>query len=361
MAWSKAHASYRVFAWLLIASSIVACRASPNSVKPAATCTPCAHDATAAAATAETATPVDVIADQVVRLLQAGDGAGLFALYGPDMQHTFPVDTVRRFVSSILARHGAIMSSSRLPGDDSSDRRAYRIKAEKGDAMMSLAVDSAGRIQGLEVRPVTDAEPPTKRSDVPLGLPFRGEWSVAWGGDTYEVNRHLRDRDQRRAADLDRLGRDGKTYRGSGASNTDYYAYGEEILAVADGTVVTAVDGVPENVPGSQNPYIAPGNFVVVRHRDDLFSVYGHLQPGSIRVKVGGSVTRGTTLGLCGNSGNSSEPHLHFQLQDGPLIETSWGVTPFFANVSLVRDGKTTSPSEYTFLKGDRIREDWEP
>ena len=204
---------------------------------------------------------------------------------------------------------------------------------------------------------MTDAEPPTRRSDVPLGLPFRGEWSVAWGGDTYGVNRHARNRDQRRAADLDRLGAEGKTHRGDGATNIDYYAYGEEILAVADGTVVTAVDGVPENVPGSENPYIAPGNFVVVRHRDDLFSVYGHLQPGSIRVKAGGSVMRGTTLGLCGNSGNSSEPHLHFQLQDGPLIEKSWGVTPFFANVSLVRDGKTTSPSEYTFLKGDRIRQ----
>jgi len=84
MAWSKAHASYRVVAWLLIAPSIVPCRASPNSVTPAATCTPCAHDATATAAPEGTATPVDVIAEQVVRLLQAGDGVALFAMYGPE-------------------------------------------------------------------------------------------------------------------------------------------------------------------------------------------------------------------------------------------------------------------------------------
>ena len=338
--------------WLLmIAVSIGACRASPTTATPPTTCPPCATAASEGAAA-----PVDVLGQKVVRLLQAGDGAGLFAMYGPNMQRAFPVATVRGFVSGILAGQGAIVSSTRLPEEQPPDEAKYRLKAERGDWLMSLAFDPGGRIRGLIITPA-DAEPPVKRNDMPLGLPFRGEWSVAWGGDTYEVNRHLRNRDQRRAADIDRLGPDGKTHRGGGGSNSDYYAYGEEILAVADGTVVTAVDGVPENVPGSENPYMAFGNVVVLRHRDDLFSVYGHLQPANIRVKVGGSVTRGTTLGLCGNSGNSSEPHLHFQLQDGPLIEKSWGVTPFFANVSLVRDGKTTSPSEYTFLKGDRIRQ----
>jgi murein DD-endopeptidase MepM/ murein hydrolase activator NlpD len=145
------------------------------------------------------------------------------------------------------------------------------------------------------------------------------------------------------------------THRGEGASNSDYYAYGEEVLAVADGIVVTVIDGVPENEPGAGNPYIMPGNAVVVQHDGGVFSVYAHLQPGSIRAKVGGLVRRGTTLGLCGNSGSSSEPHLHFHLQDGPRIEDSWGVTPVFDSVSVIRDGKTMTLDDYTFLRGDLV------
>lgn len=61
--------------------------------------------------------------------------------------------------------------------------------------------------------------------------------------------------------------------------------------------------------------------------------------------------------GLCGNSGNSSEPHLHFQLQDGPLFEKSWGVDAVFRDVPVVRDGKPGKIAEYTWLKGDLVGE----
>jgi murein DD-endopeptidase MepM/ murein hydrolase activator NlpD len=81
-----------------------------------------------------------------------------------------------------------------------------------------------------------------------------------------------------------------------------------------------------------------------------------HLQPGKIRVKPGAAVKRGTVLGLVGNSGHSTEPHLHFQLQDGPDGNTSLGVEPAFDKVVVTRGGgKTETVSGYTFLKGDRI------
>jgi murein DD-endopeptidase MepM/ murein hydrolase activator NlpD len=339
-----------MLSWLVVAGSICACNSTPVPI--ATTCPPCAQ----AGDTGSVKSKVDAVADEVVRRLQADDGAGLFALYGPRMQQTFPVDHVRSFVSGVLAGKGAIVSSTRLPGDGSPDRGEYRLTAEKGNWSMDLAVDQGGRIQGLKIAPLTDGEPPVARSDIPLGLPFRGEWSVYWGGDRKELNYHIADPSQRRAADLEQMGPDGKTHRGSGTSNSDYYAYGQEIIAVAEGKVVTVVDGVPENVPGSKNPYMTTGNAVVIQHDPTLYSMYAHLQPGSVRVKVGSAVQRGTTLGLCGNSGNSTEPHLHFQLQDGPLIEKSWGVTPIFANVSVVHEGRTTTVNEYTFLKGDRVR-----
>jgi murein DD-endopeptidase MepM/ murein hydrolase activator NlpD len=124
---------------------------------------------------------------------------------------------------------------------------------------------------------------------------------------------------------------------------------------VADGTVVTAVDGAPENVPESLNPNMGTGNMVILQHEPGLFSACLHLQPGSITVKPGAKVKRGKTLGLCGNSGNSIEPHLHFQLQDGPLFAGSWGIEAVFPEVAVTRNGTSTTMAAYTFLKGDRV------
>jgi murein DD-endopeptidase MepM/ murein hydrolase activator NlpD len=74
-------------------------------------------------------------------------------------------------------------------------------------------------------------------------------------------------------------------------------------------------------------------------------------------VRPGDLVHRGAVLGLCGNSGHSTEPHLHFQLQDGPDDNTSWGVEAVFDAVVVTRARQTQSSSDYTFLKDDRIRE----
>jgi len=68
-------------------------------------------------------------------------------------------------------------------------------------------------------------------------------------------------------------------------------------------------------------------------------------------------VKKGALLGFCGNTGNSSEPHIHFQLQDGPSIDHSWGIEPMFANVSVVRGGTSSVMPSYTWLKGDLVGE----
>jgi murein DD-endopeptidase MepM/ murein hydrolase activator NlpD len=74
-----------------------------------------------------------------------------------------------------------------------------------------------------------------------------------------------------------------------------------------------------------------------------------------MRVKKGDRVKRGQPLGRCGNSGQSTEPHLHFQLQDGPRIESAWGVEPVFDRVALIRNGKQSTTVQYRFLKGDLV------
>jgi murein DD-endopeptidase MepM/ murein hydrolase activator NlpD len=127
------------------------------------------------------------------------------------------------------------------------------------------------------------------------------------------VNYHAALRDQRFAYDIV-VARDGATHSGDGKHNTDYFAYGQAIVAPGDGVVATLEDGVPENVPGEMNPAHAAGNYVIVDHGDGEFPLLAHMIPGSFRVKVGDRVRAGQEIGRCGNSGNSSEPHLHYHV-----------------------------------------------
>ncbi len=129
---------------------------------------------------------------------------------------------------------------------------------------------------------------------------------------------------ERYAVDWIKLGEDGKNYAGDPKKNSSYHAYGQEIFSVAAGKVVAVKDGIPENVPNAKEMAVAidletiGGNYVIVDIGGGLYSFYAHLQPDKIRVKPGDAVAAGQVLGLLGNSGNSTEPHLHFHLIDRP-------------------------------------------
>jgi murein DD-endopeptidase MepM/ murein hydrolase activator NlpD len=112
-------------------------------------------------------------------------------------------------------------------------------------------------------------------------------------------------------------------------TNKMFFAYGAEILAVATGTVVFVKDGIPENIP--QNEGFKPavpmtrttnaGNWIAIDLGNHRYALYAHLQPGSIRVKVGEKVRKGQVIALLGNSGNASGPHLHFHIGDEYRID----------------------------------------
>jgi murein DD-endopeptidase MepM/ murein hydrolase activator NlpD len=112
------------------------------------------------------------------------------------------------------------------------------------------------------------------------------------------------------------------SFEGDPSDNASYFLYGADALAVAPGRIIATSDGMAENVPTDPPPpedvATATGNHVVQALDDGHFALYAHLQPGSLRVQPGDEVTRGQVLGLVGNSGNSTEPHLHFHVMDGP-------------------------------------------
>jgi len=117
-----------------------------------------------------------------------------------------------------------------------------------------------------------------------------------------------------------------------------YPFFGDEVISSTAGKVARVVEGLPETPPGALPPSTAAGasgNWVSVAVGDGRYLLYAHLQPGSIKVKVGDRVRVGQLLGLLGSSGNSNAPHLHFQMMDGPTPVDSNGLPYRFSRFSV--------------------------
>lgn len=204
--------------------------------------------------------------------------------------------------------------------------------------------DSA-QVQALEGAAVTVSRPLA-----PIGPPLRGgPWLVGNGPSNASGHRRalipvdgMPAIAQRYAIDYVQVDSANRTFRGDRLKNESYYAEGLDALAVADGMVVAVKDSIPENVPGINSRAVpitletVGGNHVIVDIGGGRFAFYAHLKPGSIRVRNGERVRRGQVLGLVGNSGNSTEPHLHFHLSDGNSPLGSEGVPYQHASFDLV-------------------------
>jgi hypothetical protein len=183
---------------------------------------------------------------------------------------------------------------------------------------LELAFDVDGRLTALSTRPAAKEAPTLlalHKTKAELRLPFEGAWYVLWGGRKYDDNRHTPVPDMRYAMDVFIVKGPG-TFQAAGTRNEDYWAFGQPMLAPADGVVVAVENGVPDNVPNQPRPGVLYGNTVVIDHGTGEYSLLGHLQKGSVTVKPGERVVAGQQVARCGNSGMSTEPHLHYQLMD---------------------------------------------
>lgn len=155
-------------------------------------------------------------------------------------------------------------------------------------------------------------------SQVPFRLPFDGLWYVVWGGMSELDNYHQAYSNQAYAYDIV-VWRDGGTCSEPCSAVEDYHVYGQPLLAPADAEVVIAEDGHPDMIPGEEtDTENIAGNHVALAVSDTEYVFIAHMQPGSVAVDVGDVVSAGDVIGAVGNSGNTSEPHIHIHLQDGP-------------------------------------------
>jgi hypothetical protein len=268
-----------------------------------------------------------------------------------------PLEKSTPFFQGMVAQYGKIEKLD-TPNYFPPDKAVFPAHFEHGFLDITVVLDKQDKIIGLLFLPHTPDIPKVEKHQTQLSLPFKDKWLVVWGGDTKELNQHHDVPNQQFAFDLLGVNETGKTRKGNDNTNEDYFAFGREIIAPADGVVTDVIDGVRDNVPGSMNPYSALGNAVFIQHRENEVSVLAHLKLDSIKVKVGDKVTKGQIIGLCGNSGNSSEPHLHYHLQNTPIIQDGTGIKCLFRNVTIVKNGREQVKTNYSPIKGDVITAD---
>lgn len=226
------------------------------------------------------------------------------------------------------------------------------------EKLISLQVvfelNEAGALTGLQFNSEfpDDESAPLERNVSDLILPFHDEWYVFWGGKKASDNYHNSYTSMKGAFDFWVMGSNGLSHRAGAQVNEDFYAFGKEIIAPVAGKVIYAFDKVKDNNWPAMNAAAGFGNVVLLETDKKEYLVFAHLQHGSVSLEEGQWVKQGDRLGLCGNSGNSTEPHLHFQLQQSPNFNSATGAWIYFRDILV--NGKNRG--DYIPMKGDKIK-----
>ncbi len=291
------------------------------------------------------------VVNRMVKAINEEDYAGVGKDFAQSMEDFFPLEKREPFFQNLTAQYGKIQKLDE-PRLVPPNKAIFVAHCERGKLDITAWLDNDNKVIGLLFLPHKPDIPVPEKHRTEMSLPFKGRWLVLWGGDTKELNIHHDATNQKFAFDFLGVDENGKTHKGDGKVNEDYFAFGREVLAPADGIVTDVINGVRDNVPGSMNPSSALGNAVFIQHREHEVSVLAHLKLDSITVKVGDKVKKGQIIGRCGNSGNSSEPHIHYHLQNTPVIQDGTGIKCYFQKVILIDGAKKQPKMNYSPVKG---------
>lgn len=183
-----------------------------------------------------------------------------------------------------------------------------------------------------------------------LILPFKGTWLVSNGGRTAETNSHIRPpesgpQNQLYAYDF-RMESSGQEKKLEA-----FKVFGKDVLSPGKGIVIQVIDGSIDVLPGERDRSVGVGNALIIDHRNGEYSLLCHFKHSSIQVKVGDEVQQGQIIGQCGNTGNSTQPHIHFNLQAEPLMHRAQPLLAQFKKI--IVDGK--EKENYEPVRGQKV------
>lgn len=289
-----------------------------------------------------------LVSTKLVSFLNENKNDSIVAMFSPEMKALFSIEKFTQLNAGLKMQLGSIKKIKFIRLQNVS--AFYETTFDNAVLGLTITLNLKNEIAGLLFKPYS--EPKTlERNTTKMHLPFKEAWTVFWGGDTQELNYHVESVAQKNAFDIMILDDNGSTHKGTGGANEDYYAFGKELFAPCDGEVVLVVDGVKDNIPGTKNPIYIPGNTVIIKTDKNEFVFFAHFKQHSIVVKQGQKLNAGDLLGLCGNSGNSSEPHLHFHLQNTEDMNIATGAKCYFDQIKVNGVNKT----DYSPIKGDKI------
>lgn len=300
-----------------------------------------------------------------LELVRDGQAVDMRRLAGPDVE-TFgsigkqiEAAPLARSSFALLCGDQLIPTDVALSGPDLAPRQALLVTNQ------SFAFD--GRRDSLRIRVQAFSGGAKMETSVTLPvqaaiannrylLPVeKGVWVIKSGPSFHTHHRWAIP--QEFGIDLVKVGPDGRSHKGDGTRFGDYHAYGADIIAAADGQVVLAANDQPQPTdlllrPGETFAAFAQrtgayrqamiqagverisGNYVMIDHGNGEYGFYAHLQPGSVRVRIGDRVKAGDMIAKLGGSGNAMvEPHLHFHVCDRPTPLACAGIPVGFSNV----------------------------
>jgi len=276
----------------------------------------------------------------------------IFKMFSDEMKAYLPIEQTTDFLKGLNNQAGKITSRKFIKYENGA-YASYKTTFERAIFALNISIDKNSKINGLLVKPFKESNfPKLERNQTKFILPFKGEWTVFWGGDTKELNYHVENEAQKRAFDIIITDENGKSYNNNGERNEDYYAFEKELIAPCEAEVVLVVDGIKDNKPGEFNPIYIPGNTVILKTDNGEYLFFAHFKQNSIIVKQGQKVKEGELLGLCGNSGNSSEPHLHFHIQNVEDMNKATGAKSYFEKIYVNGELKR----DYSPIKNEKIK-----
>ncbi|MCD8827538.1 M23 family metallopeptidase [Staphylococcus gallinarum] len=255
------------------------------------------------------------VSNDIINNVEKKDYKRLYNFFDDNLKNNIKKRTVKKALNSYLKRNTEHYLYKKIDLQFSTQYVFFDKSYQRG---MSFTLNSDNLIEYILFK-AFNIEDNGKYTQLQYSMPIDKTWSVVWGGHNELLNYHYPYINQRYAYDLV-IRKDGRSYKGNGGDNNDYFAFNQKIFSPQEGVVVDIKNNERDNIPGEMTKEKPLGNYVVIRHMENEYSLIAHFKNQSITVVPGDIVKKGQLLGKCGNSGNSTEPHIHFQLMDSPTL-----------------------------------------